>query len=94
MIGRVLLTLPLFMLAFAVPAQGVVDAHQSGPDLITPPAKLAAALRCHDTPALSEHEPVLLVFNFRLQESASCLACVLAFPDIYCASQHFENDRC
>lgn len=61
MIGRVLLTLPLFMLAFAVPAQGAADAYLSGPDLVTPPAELAAALRCHDTSAPSEHEPVLLV---------------------------------
>ena len=61
MIGRVLLTFSLFMLAFAVPAQGAADTRHSGPDLDTPPAKLAAALRCHDTPSPTDHEPVLLV---------------------------------
>jgi triacylglycerol lipase len=61
MIRRVLFALPLSMLAFAMPAQAMVEADQSGPPLVTPTATLAAALRCHDTPSPTDHEPVLLV---------------------------------
>lgn len=61
MIRRALFALPLSMLAFALPAQAMVDASQSGPPLETPTTTLAAALRCHDTPSPANHEPVLLV---------------------------------
>ncbi len=62
MVRRVLLALPLLsMLVFALPAQAMVDATQSGPPLATPTAALAAALRCHDTPSPAGHEPVLLM---------------------------------
>jgi triacylglycerol lipase len=49
------------MLAFALPAQAMVDAGQSGPPLATPTATLAAALHCHETPSPAKHDPVLLV---------------------------------
>jgi triacylglycerol lipase len=61
MIRRALFALPLSMLAFALPAQAMVDTVRSGPPLVTPTATLAAALRCHDTPSPANHEPVLLV---------------------------------
>jgi triacylglycerol esterase/lipase EstA (alpha/beta hydrolase family) len=64
MVRRVLLALPLvLMLVFASPAWAMADSAQdeSGPPLVTPPAKLAAALHCHDTLSSASHEPVLLV---------------------------------
>jgi triacylglycerol lipase len=61
MVWRVLLAFTFFMVGSAVPAQAMLDSDQSGPPLETPPAILAGALRCHDTPSPAGHEPVLLV---------------------------------
>ena len=64
MVRPVLRTLSLVsMLVFASPAHALANAARddSGPPLMTPPATLAAALRCHDTPSSASHEPVLLI---------------------------------
>lgn len=72
MVRRVLLALPLLsMLVFALPAQAMVDAAQSGSPLVTPTATLAAALRCHDTPSRAGHEPVLLVHGITCNTAMS-----------------------
>lgn len=64
MVQRVLRALSLVsMLVFASPTHAMANAAQddSGPPLVTPPATLAAALRCHHTETSSSHKPVLLV---------------------------------